>query len=93
MEAEDRRFYRVISEIYVVLREATLTTPDSIQTGSPGETEIVRVVSFIISEITEITQFKGKKKRFKGGPSFWDVNFTKTLKNPPYTPKPFNFHS
>ena len=38
-------FNRVISDISVVLRETTLTISDSIETNSPDESEIVRVVS------------------------------------------------
>ena len=41
----------------VLLRETTLTILDSIETGSPVETEIVRVVSLSTTEITEITRF------------------------------------
>ena len=35
-------------------REDTLTIPDSIKTGSPVESEIVKVVSLSTTEITEI---------------------------------------
>ena len=51
---EDQIFNRVISDISVELREITLT----IKTDSLVETEIVRVVSLSITEITEITPFK-----------------------------------
>ena len=57
-------FNRVILDISVVLRETTLISSDSIETGSPVETEIVRVVSLSKTEITEITRFK--KTDFQG---------------------------
>ena len=57
---EYRIFYRVISDIFVVLRETTLTISDSIETGSPVETEMVRVVFRSTKEITEITRFEKK---------------------------------
>ena len=38
---EDRIFSPVISDISVVLRETTLIISDSIETGSPVETELV----------------------------------------------------
>ena len=40
-----------------LLRETTLTFSYSIETGSPVETEIVRVVSLSTTEIIEITRF------------------------------------
>ena len=46
----------VISDISVVLREATLTISDSIETGSTDESEMGRVDSLSTMEITEITQ-------------------------------------
>ena len=55
-------FNRINSDIFVELRETTLTISDSIEAGSPVETEIVRVVSLSTTEITEITRFKKKKK-------------------------------
>ena len=42
---DNKIFNRVISDIAVVLREITLTVSESIETGSPVESEIVRVVS------------------------------------------------
>ena len=51
-DPEDRTFNRVISDIYVVPRETTLTITDSIEIGSTVETEIVRVVSLNTTEIT-----------------------------------------
>ena len=60
---EDRNFYRVISDISVVLRKTTLTILDSIQTDSPVESEIVRVVSLSTTEITEITRLKKQNKK------------------------------
>ena len=50
-------FKHVISDISVVLRETTTTTSDSFETGTPVETEIVKVVSLSTTEITEITRF------------------------------------
>ena len=38
---------RVTSDSSVVLTETTLTTSDSIETGSPIETEIVREVTLV----------------------------------------------
>ena len=49
---EDRIFNRVNLDIFVVLREKTLTISDSIETV---ETEIARVVSLSATEITEIS--------------------------------------
>ena len=57
-DLEDRVFNRVISDISVVLGETTLTISDSVETGSPVESEIVRVVSLRTAELTEITRFK-----------------------------------
>ena len=59
----DQIFYRIFSDISGLLRETTLTILDSIKTGPPVETEIVRVVSLSTTEITEITQLKKKKKK------------------------------
>ena len=53
---------RICNRISVVLRETTLTISDSIETGSPVETEIVRVISLRTTEITEIIRLKKKKK-------------------------------
>ena len=64
--SEDQIFNHVISDISLVLRETTLTTSDSIETGSPIETEIVRVVSLSTTEITEITRFKTKRSSVPG---------------------------
>ena len=57
-DPEDRIFNRVISDISVVLRETILTISDSVETGSPVKTEMVKGVSFSTTEITEITRFK-----------------------------------
>ena len=65
---EDRFFFffffqslnRVISDMSVVLRESTLTISDSIETVSPVEPGIVRVVSVSTTEITQITRLKKK---------------------------------
>ena len=54
---------RVISDTPVVPRETTLTYSDSTETGSPVESEIVRVVSVSTMEITDITRFKKKSSR------------------------------
>ena len=54
-DAEDRILNRFISDISVVLRETILTILDSIETGLPVETGIVRVVSLITTELTRIT--------------------------------------
>ena len=40
-DSEDRIFNHVISDISVVVRETTLTVSDSIETGSPADSEIV----------------------------------------------------
>ena len=67
---EDRIFNRnrVISDISILQREATLTILDSIETISPVETEIVRVVSVSTMEITEMTRLRKKKKKdLQGG--------------------------
>ena len=57
---EDRILNRVISDIFVVLRKTIHTFSDSIETGSPVESEIVRVVSLSPTEITEITRLQKK---------------------------------
>ena len=51
-DPEDRTFNHVISDISIVLREATLTISDSIETVSAVESEIMRVVSLSTTEIT-----------------------------------------
>ena len=58
LDTKDRISNRVISDASVVLRETTLTFSDSIETGLPVKTEIVRVVSLSTTEITEITRLK-----------------------------------
>ena len=55
---EGRILNRVIVDISNVLWETSLTVSDSIETGSPVESEIVRVVSLSTTEITEITRSK-----------------------------------
>ena len=69
-DPEDRIFNRVISDISVVLRETTLILPDSIETGSLVETEIVRVVSLSKTEITEISRLKKKKTHRSSGSGY-----------------------
>ena len=54
---EDQIFNRVISDISVIQTKTTLTILDSIETGTPVETEIVKVVS-LVTEITEIIRYK-----------------------------------
>ena len=61
-DPEDRIFNCVVSDIFVVLRKTILAISDSIETGLPVETEIVRVVSFTLTEVAEITRLKKKKK-------------------------------
>ena len=56
-DLEYRVLNRVISDISVVLGETNLTFSDSIATGSPVESEIVRVISLSTTEMTEITRF------------------------------------
>ena len=60
---DNRLLNRVISVISIAPRETTLTISDSIEAGSPVETEEVRVISLGTTEITEITRF------FKNRPS------------------------
>ena len=48
---EDWIFNHVILDIYVVLRETTLTISDSNEIGSPVESEIMRVVFLCSTEI------------------------------------------
>ena len=43
-----------------MLRETTLTISDSIETASPVEIKIVRVVSPSTTEITDLTRFKNQ---------------------------------
>ena len=57
-EPEDRIFNRLISGNSVLLGETALTISHSIETDSPVETEIVRVVSLSTTEIPEITRLK-----------------------------------
>ena len=47
-------FNRVISDIFAVQWETTLTISDSIETDTPFETEVVKVVSFSTTEITDL---------------------------------------
>ena len=65
-EHEDRIFNRIISDISVVHMETSLTISDSIETGKPIETEIVKVVFISTTEITEITRFKKKRSSRSG---------------------------
>ena len=51
---KDRIFRHAILNISIVLRETTLTTSDSVETGSPVEIKIVRVVSLSAMKITKI---------------------------------------
>ena len=44
-ETEDRILNPIISDISIVLRKTTLNILDSIETGPPVESEIVKVVS------------------------------------------------
>ena len=56
-------FSRAISVISVVLRETTLIISDSIETGAPVESEIVRVVSLSSTNRNNSDNtFKKKKK-------------------------------
>ena len=48
---EKRTFNRVISDISVVPKETTRTMSDSIETSSPVESGVVRVVSLGTTEI------------------------------------------
>ena len=57
-DPDDIIFNRVISDISVVVRENTITISDSIEIGSPGESEMVRMLSRSTTEITEITRLK-----------------------------------
>ena len=59
----DRIFNLVFSDVSVVIKETTLTTSDSIETGSPVEIKIVKVISLSATEITRITRFKDKRKK------------------------------
>ena len=51
--------------MFVLLRETTFTISDSIEAGSPVESETVRVVSLSIKEITKIARFR-KETSFHG---------------------------
>ena len=51
-------FNRVTSDMSIVLRETILAISDSIETGTPVESEIVRVVSLSTTEISEKARFK-----------------------------------
>ena len=57
---EDRIFNCIILDISVVPRDTTPTISDSTETGLPVKSEIVRVVSLIKMEITEIIRFKNR---------------------------------
>ena len=65
-DPENQIFNRVISAISVVVKDTTLTISDSSETGLPVESKILRVVSLITREITEITRLKKKKKKLLG---------------------------
>ena len=56
-EPEDRIFNRFLSDISVLIKKITLSISDSIETGSPVESEIVRVFFLSTTGITEITRF------------------------------------
>ena len=51
---KDRNFNRVISDISIVLRETTLTISDFIETGSPVESKIVRVVRWVSATLSQV---------------------------------------
>ena len=57
-DLEHRFLYRIISVISVVLRENTLTISVSTREPVSMESEIVRVVSFDTTEISEKTRLK-----------------------------------
>ena len=59
-DSEDRTFNRAFSDVSVVFREITLTISDSIETDSPVESEIVRVVSLRTTERIDIPRFKNR---------------------------------
>ena len=52
---EDQIFNPVTVDISFVLGESPPTISDSIETGSPVEAKIVRVVSLCTTEITKVT--------------------------------------
>ena len=52
-----------ISDISIIQWETAGTISDSIEIGSPVESEMVRVVSLSTTEISELTRFKKKKKK------------------------------
>ena len=60
-DLEGRIFNLVISDISVVSRETTLTIYDYIETGSPVESKLVRVVALSITEITEIKRLENNR--------------------------------
>ena len=49
-------FHRVIPDISAVQKKTTLTISDCIETDSPFESKVVKLVSLSTVEITEITQ-------------------------------------
>ena len=69
-DPEDRNLYCIISDISVMLRETPITISDSIEIGSPVDSEIVRVLSLRKTAIAEITRFKKKKEEEKKKPIF-----------------------
>ena len=54
--SDDRIFNAVILDISVLLRKTTLTISVIIETGSPFQSEIVRVASLSTTEIIEKTR-------------------------------------
>ena len=64
-DPEDRSFNRVISDISVVQRENIFTISDSIEKGSPVETEILKMVCLSTTEITEITRLQKRSSGYE----------------------------
>ena len=75
---EPRKSDFLTSDISVALRETILAISNSIETGSPVETEIVRVVSLTITEKTAITRLTLSQTTLLGSSKlkqFADDNF------------------
>ena len=75
-------FYRVILVISLVLRETTLTISDSTGETVSLQYEIVKVVSFSTTEISEITRLKKSNLLFVSDTLIWIQD------SPPSTPPP-----
>ena len=60
-------------------REASLTISDSMEKGSPVESEVVSVVSRSTTKITEQTSFKKKENQDLQAPDTLNIKYIRTM--------------